>query len=168
MRLYSLRRGFLQRVRGRRLSPLSTRVWSLWPESLFERRENETSSWNPSLGATADYAFDLGPSDRKDSTSLQGPRLLRCGFSVRPMTASGQTPGLMLAARITLAHFSVSSAMCLPKSLGEPGSTVPPSSARHVRFSILSDGAIICDLCEILRNGHLTKSTLCQSYLPNP
>jgi hypothetical protein len=36
---------------------------------------------------------------------------------------------LMLAARITLAHFLVSSAMSLPKSAGEPGSTVPPSSA---------------------------------------
>ena len=31
------------------------------------------------------------------------------------------TSGLMLAARITLAHFSVSSAMSLPKSAGEPG-----------------------------------------------
>jgi hypothetical protein len=28
-----------------------------------------------------------------------------------------------------LAHFSVSSAMSLPKSGGEPGSTVPPKSA---------------------------------------
>ena len=37
--------------------------------------------------------------------------------------------GLMLAARITLPHFSVSSAMSLPKSAGEPGSTVPPWSA---------------------------------------
>jgi hypothetical protein len=33
---------------------------------------------------------------------------------------------LMLAARITLAHLSVSSAMSLPKSAGEPGSTIPP------------------------------------------
>ena len=37
--------------------------------------------------------------------------------------------GLMLAARITLPHFSVSSAMSLPKSAGEPASTVPPKSA---------------------------------------
>src|SRR5262245_38821835 len=36
---------------------------------------------------------------------------------------------LMLAARITLPHFSVSSAMSLPKSAGEPGSTAPPRSA---------------------------------------
>ena len=33
--------------------------------------------------------------------------------------------GLMLAARITLPHFSVSSAMSLPKSAGKPGSAVP-------------------------------------------
>ena len=35
----------------------------------------------------------------------------------------------MLAALITLPHFSVSSAMSLPKSAGEPASTVPPRSA---------------------------------------
>src|SRR5258707_843889 len=37
--------------------------------------------------------------------------------------------GLMLFARITLPHFSVSSAMNLPKSAGEPGNTVLPRSA---------------------------------------
>src|SRR5262245_15924574 len=36
---------------------------------------------------------------------------------------------LMLAARITLPHFSVSSAMSLPKSAGEPDNAVPPTSA---------------------------------------
>jgi len=36
----------------------------------------------------------------------------------------------MLAARITLPHFSVSSAMSFPKSAGEPVSTDPPKSAR--------------------------------------
>src|SRR6266446_1660391 len=35
----------------------------------------------------------------------------------------------MLRARMTLPHFSVSSAMSLPKSAGEPGSTVPSRSA---------------------------------------
>src|ERR1043166_7788554 len=38
---------------------------------------------------------------------------------------------LMFAARITLAHFSVSSAMSLPKSPGDPGSTVLPRSANR-------------------------------------
>src|SRR5262245_10792549 len=37
--------------------------------------------------------------------------------------------GLILAARITLPHFSVSSAINLPKSAGESASTSPPSSA---------------------------------------
>jgi hypothetical protein len=36
---------------------------------------------------------------------------------------------LMLAARITLPHFSVSAAMNFPKSAGEPGRGVPPNSA---------------------------------------
>src|SRR5262249_41871049 len=43
--------------------------------------------------------------------------------------------GLMLAVRITLAHFSVSSAMNLPKSAGDPANTATPSSVR--RFFIL-------------------------------
>src|SRR5262249_16648130 len=36
--------------------------------------------------------------------------------------------GLIPAALITLAHFAVSSAMSLPKSAGEPASTMPPMS----------------------------------------
>src|SRR5262249_24711161 len=39
--------------------------------------------------------------------------------------------GLMLAARITLPHFSVSSAISLPNSPGDPGSATPPRSARR-------------------------------------
>src|SRR5439155_3440401 len=38
---------------------------------------------------------------------------------------------LMPANFTTLAHFSVSSAISLPKSAGEPGSTVAPRSARR-------------------------------------
>ena len=37
--------------------------------------------------------------------------------------------GLMLAARITLPHFSVSSAMRILKSAGEPARIMPPRSA---------------------------------------
>jgi hypothetical protein len=36
--------------------------------------------------------------------------------------------GLMLANLITLAHFSVSSAISFPNSAGDPGSGVPPRS----------------------------------------
>ena len=40
--------------------------------------------------------------------------------------------GLMPANLITFAHFSVSSAMSLPKSAGEPGIAVAPKSAKRV------------------------------------
>src|SRR5262249_10330897 len=39
--------------------------------------------------------------------------------------------GLMLAALITLLHFSVSSAISFPNSAGESASTAPPRSARR-------------------------------------
>src|SRR5262245_35549160 len=55
---------------------------------------------------------------------------------------------LMFAARITLAHFSVSSAMCLPKSAGEPGSTVPPRSARRA-FILGSSRAALTSLLSL-------------------
>src|SRR5262249_10151743 len=48
--------------------------------------------------------------------------------SYRPDTGDGPS-GLMFAARIPLAHLSVPSAISLPKSAGEPASTVPPRSA---------------------------------------
>ena len=44
-------------------------------------------------------------------------------------TGRADRSALMLAARITLAHFSVSSAISLPNSAGEPAITVPPRSA---------------------------------------
>src|ERR1700722_5218655 len=40
--------------------------------------------------------------------------------------------GLMLADLITCAHFSVSAAMILPKSAGEPANTAPPRSLIRV------------------------------------
>src|SRR5262245_63594978 len=50
------------------------------------------------------------------------------GFMERHLGMADHS-GLMFAARITLPHFCVSSAMSLPKSAGEPGSIVPPRSA---------------------------------------
>src|SRR5499426_1267327 len=44
-------------------------------------------------------------------------------------TADRPHSALMLRARMTLPHFSVSSAMSLPKSAGEPTNAVPPRSA---------------------------------------
>ena len=46
--------------------------------------------------------------------------------------------GLMLAARITLPHFSVSSAISFPKSAGESASAAPPRSASR---ALIKDGA---------------------------
>src|SRR5262249_10395779 len=44
-------------------------------------------------------------------------------------TADRPQSALMLRARMTLPHFSLSPAMSLPKSAGEPTNAVPPSSA---------------------------------------
>src|SRR5262249_57817411 len=51
--------------------------------------------------------------------------------------------GLMRADLITLPHFSVSSAMNLPKSAGEPGSTVLPTSASRALILASSRPALI-------------------------
>src|SRR5262245_49526011 len=53
----------------------------------------------------------------------------RDAFAERALWNVGDQSGLMFAARTTLPHFSVSSAMSLPKSAGEPTSGVPPKSA---------------------------------------
>src|SRR6266480_7559256 len=45
------------------------------------------------------------------------------------MRANQPYPALMLTARITWPHFSVSSAMNLPNSTGDSANTVPPKSA---------------------------------------
>src|SRR6266446_3221448 len=54
--------------------------------------------------------------------------------------------GLMPANLITLAHFSVSSAMSLPKSAGEPASTMPPSSANFALIPASARAALISPL----------------------
>ena len=50
---------------------------------------------------------------------------------------------LMLAARITLPHFSVSSAISFPKSPGEPERTVIPRSANRALTTGLARPALI-------------------------
>src|SRR4051812_36869821 len=52
---------------------------------------------------------------------------------------------LMLAALITLTHFSVSSAISLPKSAGEPPRILPPRSAMRA-FSFASASAALISL----------------------
>jgi hypothetical protein len=50
---------------------------------------------------------------------------------------------LMLAARITLPHFSVSSAISLPKSAGEPGNVHAPISASRALSSASASPTLI-------------------------
>src|SRR5262245_50969764 len=56
--------------------------------------------------------------------------------------------GLMFAARITLLHFSVSSAISFPKSAGESASTSPPTSASRA-FSLGSASATLIALLRL-------------------
>src|SRR5712692_8712057 len=61
--------------------------------------------------------------------------------------ANGELPdhtGLTLAARITLPHFSVSSAMSLPKWAGDPASTVAPRSVRRALMLGSARPALMC------------------------
>src|SRR6516165_6979733 len=79
------------------------------------------------------------------------PAIRRTGFMEYAPRAHRSHYGLMLAAKITLPHFMVSSAISLAKSAGEPASTVPPrsasrdfilGSARAALISLLSLSAI--------------------------
>src|SRR5262249_15421005 len=64
------------------------------------------------------------------------------------ITLSGFHSGLMLAARITFAHFSVSSARSFPKSAGESASTSPPMSASRA-FILGSASAALISLLSL-------------------
>jgi hypothetical protein len=59
------------------------------------------------------------------------PAALMIGHHFRSHRWVASQSALMLAARITLAHFSVSSAMSFPKSAGEPGSEAALRSANR-------------------------------------
>src|SRR5262245_34605403 len=56
--------------------------------------------------------------------------------------------GLMPETLITLAHFSVSSAISFPNSAGDPGSTTPPRSARRA-FILGSSRAALTSLLSL-------------------
>src|SRR5262245_41656366 len=74
-----------------------------------------------------------------------GSRNGRYGISGR---GRADHSALMLAARITLPHFSVSSAMSLPKSAGESASTSPPRSASRA-FILGSASAALISLLSL-------------------
>src|SRR6266478_1140696 len=63
------------------------------------------------------------------AADLRHRPLPRSGLVQRDLWNVGDQSGLMFAARTTLPHFSVSSAINLPKSAGESTSTSPPTSA---------------------------------------
>src|SRR5262245_29783123 len=75
---------------------------------------------------------------------VEGPAVRRTGFC--GISVEADHSGLMLAARTTLAHFSVSSAMNLPNSAGDIGIGTPPRSAS--RFLIVGSArpALIASL----------------------
>src|SRR5262245_52019128 len=87
------------------------------------------------FSASASLARRVSPqfADHAEKLSLRGRnsgvRVPISEFMEYRRIANWNHSGLMLAVRITLPHFSVSSAMWLPKSVGEPGDTVPPRSA---------------------------------------
>ena len=87
-------------------------------------------------GADSPPMMLLGPfMTRSGSHRVAGIR--RTGVTEYLGRGRADHSALMLAARITLPHFSVSSAMSLPKSAGEPASTVPPKSANpRLHFGI--------------------------------
>src|SRR5262249_26054960 len=71
--------------------------------------------------------------------SGQGAGIRLSGF----MECRWDHSALILAARTTFAHFSVSSAISLPKSAGEPGSPVAPKSASRDLIFGSSSAALI-------------------------
>src|SRR6516225_2772871 len=66
----------------------------------------------------------------------------------RPLRSDNRRRRHRLAARITLAHFSVSSAMSLPKSAGEPWSALLSRSANRA-FILGSAGAALLSLLRL-------------------
>src|SRR5262245_5974390 len=74
----------------------------------------------------ASFDHFTGAADPRDFAERN---VMECEAEAHPYSA------LMLAARTTLPHFSVSSAMNFPKSAGEPANTAHPRSVR--RFFML-------------------------------
>jgi hypothetical protein len=93
---------------------------------LWSCSEQRNAKIHPPLGITtkSDFVFTQpGPNADMGREKMMQRSNVSVRRTDRPHCA------LMLAARITLPHFSVSSAMNLPKSAGEPASTVAPKSA---------------------------------------
>src|SRR5262249_17513239 len=118
------------------------RFWSLWPPRFASARKSRWGSMVPHGAVGQLFADDsprthprLGPERTLVDASKvhvgrnQRPAIRKTGFMEYRARPTPNYSALMLAARITLPHFSASSLMSLPKSEGEPAITVPPRSA---------------------------------------
>src|SRR5262249_39795898 len=85
---------------------------------------------------------------RRDVRGAMSRHFRRTGVTEYSAGIASDHSALMPADLITLAHFSVSSVMCLPKSVGEPPKGVAPRSAS--RACILgSDRAALIALLRV-------------------
>ena len=88
-------------------------------------------SWGPSSGVKAIPVRAAQESDFRPVFAVLASRpAQQKQTSIGLLVQNADHSALILAARMTLAHFSVSSAISFAKSPGEPGNTVPPRSAR--------------------------------------
>jgi hypothetical protein len=115
-------------------------TWHVKASADFDGDGKSDILWQGDDGTAAMWLMD-GPQRhvrgrrRRDATAdvlVAELRQVNRDFRVTGVMERGQPgqtySGLMLAARITLAHFSVSSAMSLPKSAGVRASMMPPRS----------------------------------------
>src|SRR5712672_2389531 len=95
------------------------------PECYGTWFESDQLPWSDTLEPTTKVLWNMGV---RPAHLVGQP----CSPSKSPCAVTASHSALILAARITLPHFSVSSAISLPKSEGDPASTVPPNSARSM------------------------------------
>jgi hypothetical protein len=86
----------------------------------------------------------------------------RNGLMEHPPGADRLRYALMMAARITLAHFEVSSAMSLPKSDGVPEIMVKPNSTKRATNLSSASAALI----SLLRRPVITLGVFCGAPMP--
>src|ERR1700761_2743959 len=76
---------------------------------------------------------------RRPTSRFRGGRI---SHHPSPQRRTADHSALILANLFTLAHFSVSSAMNLPKSAGEPENTPQPRSSRRLRIAGSASAAL--------------------------
>src|SRR5262245_22991680 len=86
---------------------------------------------------------------RVRTVATETPRRFRYREIMACRPKDSRHSGLILAARMTFPHFSVSSAMSFPKSAGEPAVTVTPQSASRA-FSLGSASPALISLLSLL------------------